>query len=97
VEHTIPISPPKQTTKKMEKMKQMCKNVKIEYKCDRCGKTIIEEKNPKLGFNLIGSYPKEFKRINKTYLCTDCQTGYNTLWNQFMDHKNNTKQKRVEQ
>jgi DNA-directed RNA polymerase subunit RPC12/RpoP len=80
----------------MEKMKKMCKEVKIEYKCDRCGKTIIEEKNPKFGFNLVGNYPKEFKRINKNYLCNDCQNEYQKMWTEFIN-TNNGKQKRVKQ
>ena len=94
VEHIIPISPPKNNI--MEKMKKMCKEVKIEYKCDRCGKTIIEEKNPKFGFNLVGNYPKEFKRINKNYLCNDCQNEYQKMWTEFIN-TNNGKQKRLKQ
>jgi DNA-directed RNA polymerase subunit RPC12/RpoP len=77
----------------MEKMKKMCKKVKVEYRCDRCGKTITETKNPKLGFNLVGNYPKEFKRINKNYLCTDCQNEYNQIWKKFI----NNGKKRVKQ
>jgi DNA-directed RNA polymerase subunit RPC12/RpoP len=63
----------------------MCKNVKIEYQCDRCGKKTIQEKNPKLGFNIVTGYPKEYKKINKKYLCTNCQTQYNKIWQKFIE------------
>jgi len=65
----------------------MCKTVNIEYKCDRCGQTVVRHAKPRFGLAFAGRYPKSFARIGKKPLCPDCQKEF------FVDFMNAKKSK----
>ena len=62
----------------------MCKNVVIEFTCDRCGHRETKQKNPKLGFTLVNRYPSEFRKIGDYNLCLECAKEYEISFNNFM-------------
>jgi len=62
----------------------MCKNVVIEFTCDRCGHKVEKQKNPKLGFTLVNRYPAEFRKIGEYNLCVACANEYEASFQKFM-------------
>ena len=65
----------------------MCKTVRIEYKCERCGKTETKHAKPRFGIAFVGRYPKQFSKVNKRPLCEECQKAYGQAFNKFMNEK----------
>ena len=63
----------------------MCKTVNIEYKCERCSKAIVVHKKPRFGITFTGRYPKEFTKVNKRPLCTECKKAHDKSFNTFMN------------
>jgi hypothetical protein len=48
------------------------KNIKIEYSCDRCEKTITETKKVNGPIQWTGLWPKGYKRLHQRHVCETC-------------------------
>ena len=61
------------------------KNIKIEHICDRCGKTIPENKKPILGRIVITrKNTKKLRNVHRQDLCAQCYQQYEKTWDTFM-------------
>jgi len=72
----------------------MCRTIKIESSCPRCNETITKTKKVgRMGIAIVFGtrYPRPFKKINKTWLCENCQQEHKGMWTSFMNKTVNKK------